>query len=45
MSHISFDGVQIAYPGKSGPFVAVDGFDADIAEGEFVTVVGPSGCG
>jgi len=45
MSHIRFDGVQIAYPGKSGPFVAVDGFDADIAEGEFVTVVGPSGCG
>jgi NitT/TauT family transport system ATP-binding protein len=45
MPHISFDGVQIAYPGKSGPFVAVDGFDADIAEGEFVTVVGPSGCG
>jgi NitT/TauT family transport system ATP-binding protein len=45
MSHIRFDGVQIAYPGKAGPFVAVDGFDADIAEGEFVTVVGPSGCG
>jgi NitT/TauT family transport system ATP-binding protein len=45
MSHIRFDGVQIAYPGKSGAFVAVDGFDADIAEGEFVTVVGPSGCG
>jgi sulfonate transport system ATP-binding protein len=45
MSHIRFDGVQIAYPGKAGPFVAVDGFEADIAEGEFVTVVGPSGCG
>jgi NitT/TauT family transport system ATP-binding protein len=45
MSHIRFDGVQIAYPGKTGPFVAVDGFEADIAEGEFVTVVGPSGCG
>jgi NitT/TauT family transport system ATP-binding protein len=45
MNHIRFDGVQIAYPGKTGPFVAVDGFEADIAEGEFVTVVGPSGCG
>ena len=45
MSHIRFDGVQIAYPGKSGPFVAVDDFEADISEGEFVTVVGPSGCG
>jgi NitT/TauT family transport system ATP-binding protein len=45
MAHITFDKVQISYPGKSGSFVAVDGFDADIADGEFVTVVGPSGCG
>jgi NitT/TauT family transport system ATP-binding protein len=45
MGHITFDKLQISYPGKAGSFVAVDGFDADIAEGEFVTIVGPSGCG
>jgi NitT/TauT family transport system ATP-binding protein len=44
-THIAFDQAQISYPGKSGPLVAVDGFDADIGEGEFVTIVGPSGCG
>jgi sulfonate transport system ATP-binding protein len=45
MAHISFEQVQISYPGKSESFVAVDGFDAAIGEGEFVTIVGPSGCG
>jgi NitT/TauT family transport system ATP-binding protein len=38
---ISFDGVRIAYPGT----VAVQDFTADIAPGEFVTIVGASGCG
>jgi ABC-type nitrate/sulfonate/bicarbonate transport system ATPase subunit len=28
-----------------GQVVALSGFDADVARGEFVTVVGPSGCG
>jgi ABC-type nitrate/sulfonate/bicarbonate transport system ATPase subunit len=28
-----------------GQVVALSGFDADVAKGEFVTVVGPSGCG
>lgn len=45
MAHIVFDQARISYPGKSGPFTAVAGFDAEIAEGEFVAVVGPSGCG
>jgi putative spermidine/putrescine transport system ATP-binding protein len=30
---------------KFGPTVAVDRVNADIAEGEFVTLLGPSGCG
>ncbi|TNC20209.1 ABC transporter ATP-binding protein [Amycolatopsis alkalitolerans] len=45
MAHISFEDLRISYPGKAGPFVAVDGFTADVDAGEFVTVLGPSGCG
>lgn len=45
MAHISFDQVQISYPGKTQPFVAVDGFTAEVTDGEFVAIVGPSGCG
>ena len=28
-----------------GPTIAVDRFNADIADGEFITLLGPSGCG
>lgn len=46
MSHISYDHLQISYPGKGGEeFVAVEDFTAGIEKGEFVTIVGPSGCG
>ena len=30
---------------RFGHTVAVDRFNADIADGEFVTLLGPSGCG
>lgn len=30
---------------RYGPTLAVDQFNADIADGEFVTLLGPSGCG
>jgi ABC-type Fe3+/spermidine/putrescine transport system ATPase subunit len=30
---------------RFGPTVAVDGVSADVADGEFVTLLGPSGCG
>jgi multiple sugar transport system ATP-binding protein len=30
---------------SSGDIVAVDGFDAEIEDGEFIVLVGPSGCG
>ena len=30
---------------RYGPTVAVDHISADIAEGEFITLLGPSGCG
>ncbi|MFI6509488.1 ABC transporter ATP-binding protein [Streptosporangium sp. NPDC050855] len=31
--------------GSSRPFTAVQGVDLDVREGEFLTLVGPSGCG
>jgi ABC-type Fe3+/spermidine/putrescine transport system ATPase subunit len=38
--------VQLAEVTKRyGPTLAVDRFNADIADGEFVTLLGPSGCG
>lgn len=33
------------YPTKKGPAVIVDGFDLEIERGEFVTLIGHSGCG
>jgi len=45
MAQISYDHVEIAYPGKDGPFVAVEDFTAEVEQGQFVTIVGPSGCG
>jgi multiple sugar transport system ATP-binding protein len=42
MAEIVLDKVTKRYPDGT---VAVDGFDARIAEGEFIILVGPSGCG
>ena len=33
------------YPGPHGDQVVVDGFDLQVAEGEFVSIIGHSGCG
>ena len=33
------------YPTPSGPAVIVEGFNLDVAKGEFVTLIGHSGCG
>lgn len=41
MSRVQLIGIEKRY----GDTVAVAGFDADIADGEFVTLLGPSGCG
>ncbi len=37
--------VTKAYPGPTGPALVVQGFDLALAQGEFVCLVGHSGCG
>ena len=44
MSYISFKNVKKVYPGKE-EVVAVQDFNLEIADKEFVVFVGPSGCG
>jgi nitrate/nitrite transport system ATP-binding protein len=42
---VEFSQVVKAYPGANGPHTVVDGFDLRIARGEFISVIGHSGCG
>ena len=42
---LSIQNVKKTYMGRSGEVVALNGVSLDIAENEFITVVGPSGCG
>ena len=42
---LSVHGLRKVFDGTSGEVVALDGVDFDIAEKEFVTVIGTSGCG
>ena len=47
-SYLSIQGLIKTYPpaiGKGKPVVVVDGFDLEVEEGEFVTLIGHSGCG
>jgi NitT/TauT family transport system ATP-binding protein len=44
-SKLSVSGVRKVFEGRSGDVVALDGVDFEIAEKEFVTVIGTSGCG
>ena len=41
MTGLAFEGVTKRF----GDVVAVDNFSLDLREGEFVALVGPSGCG
>jgi ABC-type sugar transport system ATPase subunit len=42
MAAVTFDGVAKIYPDGTR---AVNHFDLDIKDGEFMVLVGPSGCG
>ncbi|HET7580984.1 MAG TPA: sugar ABC transporter ATP-binding protein, partial [Bacillales bacterium] len=42
MAEIKMDKIQKSYDGKT---TAVDNFNLDIADKEFIVFVGPSGCG
>jgi len=42
---IELDNVSLAYAGRTGPVLALEGADIKVKKGEFAAVVGPSGCG
>lgn len=42
---VEFSEVVKIYPGAKGPQTVVDGFDLKIRQGEFISVIGHSGCG
>lgn len=42
---VQVQNIKMAFNGRKGEMVALNGVDLDIHENEFVTVVGPSGCG
>jgi nitrate/nitrite transport system ATP-binding protein len=46
MNHyVEFFRVNKSYPTVSGPLAVVDGFDLRMSKGEFVSLIGHSGCG
>ena len=45
MALLSIENVRKEYQVRGKKVLALDSVDLTIAEGEFVTVVGPSGCG
>ena len=42
---IQLKDVSLAYAGRTGPVLALEGASINVAKGEFAAVVGPSGCG
>src|SRR5690606_27807796 len=42
MATLSFKSVKKTYPGD---VAVIHGIDMDVADGEFIVIVGPSGCG
>lgn len=44
-AYLEISQVSIAFPTPTGPFLALNGVDLKIAKGEFVSLIGHSGCG
>ncbi len=42
---VEFSGITKIYPTPKGPLTVVDGFDLKIDKGEFISIIGHSGCG
>jgi len=45
MTHLELTQVGIEFPTPKGPFCALQGVDLKISKGEFVSLIGHSGCG
>ncbi len=45
MKHLEISQVSMEFETPAGPFVALENVDLTIAEGEFVSLIGHSGCG
>jgi nitrate/nitrite transport system ATP-binding protein len=43
--YVEFSQISKIYPSRKGPIKVVDGFDLKIRKGEFVSIIGHSGCG
>ncbi|TYC56378.1 ATP-binding cassette domain-containing protein [Rhodobacterales bacterium] len=43
--YLAFSDLKKVYPTPKGPLTVVDGFDLKMKKGEFVTLIGHSGCG
>jgi nitrate/nitrite transport system ATP-binding protein len=43
--YVDFSQVSKIYPGKKGPIKVIDGFELKIRKGEFISIIGHSGCG
>ena len=43
--YVDFSRVSKIYPSRKGPVKVVDGFDLKIRKGEFISIIGHSGCG
>lgn len=44
-NHLELTGVQMAFDTPAGPFIALDDLNLKIGKGEFVSLIGHSGCG
>ena len=44
-NHLVLTGVSVEFPTKKGPFKALDNVNLKIAKGEFISIIGHSGCG